>query len=234
MKKNKPCKTCGGSGRNTVSAKTTKSGEFVLNTVPCPDCRPKPKCTACYDKGYYTQFVGESGSDDFGGEGYVIVPHIQKFPCPKCSQPEHTAHSPLSCSPRPTSGAFKGRRHRENLQKFDWPQCTKQDKKNQTEFIKLAHKAKIFPLPEQIPQPDNGQKIYFSGDDLHWKSQKENCEKGNHTFVCKCDCGEELNIEEFIRSDRAEQRRKTIEWTIDQTWDNGGEKAEYYKKNLLK
>ena len=50
------------------------------NNKPCK----KPKCKACYDKGYYTQFVGERGSDDFGGEGYVIDPHIQKFPCPKC------------------------------------------------------------------------------------------------------------------------------------------------------
>jgi hypothetical protein len=44
----------------------------------------KPKCKACYDKGYYTQFVGESGSDDFGGEGYSLPPTIKKFPCPKC------------------------------------------------------------------------------------------------------------------------------------------------------
>lgn len=108
MKKPK-CKLCGGTGNIRYEI------EYDCTAVkPCPTCcqpeaQTEPKCKACYDKGYYTQFVGESGSEDFGGEGYVIDPHIQKFPCPNC-RPE-----PL----RPTSGPYRGRRHRENIMRAD-------------------------------------------------------------------------------------------------------------------
>lgn len=164
----------------------------------------KPKCTDCECKG-----TGKYKCDSCNGQGFKYCY------CPDCQPP-------------------------------DFPKLTKQQKKDQTEFIKTASEAKIFEPEAQTeqkecechchhhgncvedaaciamycehchPQPTDGQKIYFSGDDLHWKSQKENCKEGNHTFTCKCECGEELDIEELIRADRAEQKQKTREDTIEE------------------
>lgn len=45
--------------------------------------KTKPKCTACYDKGYYSIFTG--GDIVSGPRGIFKTPQrIEKHPCPKC------------------------------------------------------------------------------------------------------------------------------------------------------
>lgn len=35
---------------------------------------------------------------------------------------------------------------------------------------------------------------------IRWKTQEEDCKEGNHVAICKCSCGEVVDIEGVMRS----------------------------------
>lgn len=90
---------------------TTALVKLVRDNVPCTHskevkcwlCPPNPKCKYCYDKKSYSRFsAGGTFGDSFDGH-VTLQPKIENIPCPRCQ--------------RPTSGKFKGERHRKNIQK---------------------------------------------------------------------------------------------------------------------